>query len=251
MRTSKNPGQVARRVFLWSMIASFTLAAGAGILALLGLSLDDTGGQVLLTTVVVGLYSLAMLCCAAVFGRPERLVGIIGVAVAALSMLWSLVMVWSESSWIWDAYEVLLTGITLTVAASFLCLMLTMTSYRDAVIRWMLGAAAGLITLATVLTVVLIWWETWESETFGRFYGIVLILAVLTGVVTPLLSALRRRAAPGASEPSTTAPQAPARPTGVDPQTAAALQAEAQHRGITVAELVAPLLEHRNRPPME
>ncbi|WP_344684594.1 MULTISPECIES: hypothetical protein [Actinomycetes] len=251
MTTPKNPAQVARRVFLWSMIVSFTLAAGAGILALLGLSLDDTGGRVLLSTVVVGLYSLAMLCCAAIFGRPERLVGVVGALVAALSMLWSLVMVWSESSWIWDAYEVLLTGVTLTVAASFLCLMLTMASYRDAVIRWMLGAAAGLIALATALTLVLIWSETWESETFGRLYGIVLILAVLAGVVTPLLSSLRRRAAPGAPEPPTTAPQTPAQPTGVDPQTIAALHAEAQRRGITVAQLVAPLLENTSRPPTE
>ncbi|MDS2173468.1 hypothetical protein [Nesterenkonia sp. CL21] len=248
MSTTKDPGQIARRVFLWAMIVSFSLAAAAGILVLLGADLDGTGSQVLLTTVVVGLYSLAMLCCAAVFTRPSRWVGFLGVAVALLSLAWSVVLIWREASWSWDPFQLLLSGVTLTVAFSFTSLLLALTAHRDALIRWLLRAALALLTVAAALTLLLIWEVGWESEAFGRFYGIMLILAVLTGVVTPLLSALRRRAAPGASAPSTAPPQAPAPPIGIDPETAAALQAEAQRRGITVAQLVAPLLERRSRP---
>ncbi|WP_208012848.1 hypothetical protein, partial [Nesterenkonia salmonea] len=39
---TKTAGQIARRIFLWAMIVSFCLAAGAGILVLLGLSFDET-----------------------------------------------------------------------------------------------------------------------------------------------------------------------------------------------------------------
>lgn len=249
MQTSKDPGQVARRIFLWAMIASFCLAAAAGILALLGVSFNDTGLQVMLTTVVVGLYSLAMLCCAAVLTRPERWVGLLGVAVALLSLLWTVVMIWAAGGWDWDPTQVLLSGITLTVAFSFVSLLLALTAHRDTAIRWLLGATSVLIALTTGLTMLLIWETTWENEGFARFYGIVLILAVLTGVVTPLLSALRRRAAPAdQAAPISTRPAAaaPTGPPAIDPATAAALQAEADRRGITVAQLVEPLLGMRS-----
>lgn len=244
MAAAANPGQLARRIFLWCMISSFCLAAAAGILVLLGIEFNETVAQVELTTVVVGLYSLAMLCCAAVFSRPERAVGFLGTAVALASLIWTVILIWSEGTWEWEPVQILLTGITLTVAFCFLSLLLASTTYRDAFIRAFLIAALVLISLATVLTVGQFWNSSWDNEGFLRFYGIVLILAVLTGVITPLASLLRRRtsAAP-AARPEADPPSAA---SAIDPETAAALVAEAQRRGISVAQLVAPLLRAGN-----
>ncbi len=238
-------GQMARRVFLWAMVVSFCLAAGAGILVLLGLSFDETGGQVLLTTVTVGLHSLAMLCCGAVFARPSRLVGIFGTAVCVLSMTWSIVIIWAEWSE-WEPVQVLLSGITLTVAFSFVSLLLASTTHRDKLIQGLLWSAVVLVALGALLTLSLIWELWWESEAFGRFYGIVLILAVLTGVVAPLLSALRHRAAPDQAFQTTateTEPDASAAGAALSPEIAAALEDEARRQGVTVDQLVAPLLK--------
>lgn len=256
MTPSTDPGQLARRIFLWTMIVSFSLAAAAGILVLLGGAFGETGGNVLATTVVVGLYSLAMLCCAAVFTRPGRWVGVVGVGVALLSLLWTVMMIWSTISWDWEPTRVLASGVTLTVATSFASLQLALTVRRDAAIRWLLGAALALLALAAVLTLLVTWNDWWNSEAFDRFYGIVLILTVLAGVLAPLLAALRRRTAPAetaaetaeagdeTTTPAVDAPaHTPAHTPGIDPKTAAALQAEADRRGITVAQLVAPLLD--------
>lgn len=247
MTPSTHPGQVARRIFLWTMIAAFSLSAAAGILVLLGGGIDETGGNVLATTVVVGLYSLAMLCCAAVFARPGRWVGIVGVGVALLSLLWTVMMIWSTISWDWEPTRVLASGVTLTVATSFASLQLALTPRREAAIRWLLGIALALIALAVVLTLLTTWNDWWDSGEFGRLYGIVLILTVLAGVVVPLLAVLRRRADTTAATATTGTADAPAHTPGIDPgidpDTAAALQAEADRRGITVAQLVAPLLD--------
>lgn len=244
MTLSTHPGQVARRIFLWTMIAAFSLSAAAGILVLLGGRFDDTGGNVLATTVVVGLYSLAMLGCAAVFTRPGRWVGVVGVGVALLSLLWTVMMIWSAISWDWDPTRVLASGVTLTVAASFASLQLALTPRREAAIRWLLGIALALLALASALTLLTIWNDWWNSEEFSRFYGIVLILTVLAGVVVPLLAVLRRRTDTTTATTATTGTaDAPAHAPGIDPETAAALQAEADRRGITVAQLVAPLLD--------
>lgn len=242
---TKTAGQIARRIFLWAMIVSFCLAAGAGILVLLGLSFDETGGQVLITTVSVGLHSLAMLCCGAVFMRPARLVGIIGTAVCVLSLGWSVAMIWAGWSE-WEPVQVLLSGITFTVAFSFVSLLLASTTHRDTLIQRLLWCALVLVGIGALLTLSLIWDLWWESEAFGRFYGIILILAVLAGVLAPLLSALRRRTAPEPTrETPVTGPadHGPSHGATLSPEVAAALEEEAGVRGLTVDQLVAPLLK--------
>ena len=167
-------------------------------------------------------------------------------------------MIWSEWSWDWEPFQILFSGITLTVAFSFASLVLASTAHRDSLIRGLLCAALGLLSLAALFTLLLIWDAVGDSEVFGRFYGILLILAVLAGVVAPLLAALRRRTSPGGQIPTTpvpadtSSPSAPstalgptAAPATIDPETAAALQEEAARRGITVAQLVAPLLQRQ------
>ena len=61
------------------VIGSFSVAALLGIIALLGGGeLGETEGHVLLTTVIVGVESIAMLCYLAVSGRPTAIVGLVG-----------------------------------------------------------------------------------------------------------------------------------------------------------------------------
>lgn len=235
-----------RRVFLWTMIGSFCLAAAAGIFVLVGVSFDETGARVLGTTSTVGVFSLAMLCCGAVFNRPSRWVGVAGVAVSALTLAWSICMIWSDLELEWNAFQVLLTGITFTVAFSFASLVLASATHRDRLVRVLLLSCLALIGLSVVLTMVLIWNEGWEGEVFPRAYGIVLILAVLFGVVAPLLSSLRKRTTvpeqEGQRGATENVPAAPRDGAGLDPALVRALEQEAASRGVTVEQLVAPIL---------
>lgn len=253
MATTPSPWQRLRRVFLWTIIVSFSLAAIAGIAVLLGAELGDTGARVIASTTVVGAYGLAMLCCGAVLDRQERLIGTVGLGVSALSLGLSLILIWSDGEWSWRLFQTLLTGITLTVALSFVSLFLALTRYRDKLIRGLIPVTLALFTLATAVVL----WSVWEgpgieTDLFGRALGIVLILAVLSGVSTPILSTLRGKtveagsSSPNAGEAPGEEPSgAPHTPNiaGIDADTIAALEAQAQRRGISVAELVAPVLK--------
>lgn len=251
MSTKRSPWQRLRRVFLWAIIVSFSLAALAGIAVLLGAELGETGGRVILSTVTVGAFGLAMLCCGAVLDRPERMVGAVGIAISALSLLFSLVLIWAYEDWDWRAAQILFSGITLTAALSFVSLLVVMTRHRDQLIRVLLPITLALFALGTAL----ILWAVWEgpgidTEFFGRMTGIVLILVVLSGVTTPILSLLRGRSDESTTPPierehpetqSAGAPLAPEK-GHIDGATIAALEARARQEGISVAELVAPVL---------
>lgn len=231
------PWSLARRIFLWTVVVSFSLAALAGIVVLLGADLGDTGSRILFTTLLVGAFSSAMLCCAAVFGRRERAVGVLGAAVSALTLAWSLIMVWTEG---WDGFEVLGSGITVTTAFAFACLVLGLTRRRDTLLHVLLVVTMGLVAVSAALVLVAVWTDSMTlPDAFGRILGVVLILAVLSGMVTPLLAVLLHRH----TDPQVRVSQSRTDPgPRLRPETAAALEAEARRRGLTVDELVAPLV---------
>lgn len=248
-------------MFLWTIIVSFSLAAIAGIAVLLGAELGETGVRVIMSTVAVGGFGLAMLSCGSVLELKERLIGAVGIGISALSLLYSLVLIWAFEDGDWWVAQILLSGITLTVALSFISLFIKATRHRDRLIRALIPITLALFTLGTAL----ILWAVWEgpgtdTEFFGRMLGIVLILVVLGGVTTPILSILRGKAADNSGPPeitftdatshddaghAATEPKGPGfalEPGQIDQQTVAALEARARKEGISVAELVAPVL---------
>lgn len=234
--------QTLQRVFLWTIIVSFSLSALYGIAVLLGANADTIGSQVVASTLIVGSYSLAMLCCGSVFNKPERPLGVVGVVIGALSMLWSLRLVWSEPTMPTQAIEILFSGITLTTACTFASLLLAATSYRDALLRSLLGATLVFVAITTGMVLLSIWsFLIADNDLFGRALGIALILAVVTGTITPILGVLRRKAdqqsAPGQADDQAIDPYR------LDAVTAAALESGARRQGVSVAQLVAPVLD--------
>lgn len=224
--------QTLQRGFLWTIIVSFSLSALYGIAVLLGANADTIGSQVVASTLIVGSYSLAMLCCGSVFNKPERPLGVVGVVVSALSMVWSLWLVWSEPMMPTHAVEILFSGITLTTACTFASLLLAATSYRDTLLRSLLGATLVFVAITTGMVLLSIWsFLIADNDLFGRALGIVLILAVVTGIITPILGVLRRKA------------DQTSHPYRLDAVTAAGLEAEARRQGVSVAQLVAPVLD--------
>lgn len=245
MTIRQGPRQTLQQVFLWTIIVSFSLSALYGIAVLLGADADAiVGSQVVASTLIIGSFSLAMLCCGALFNKPERPLGITGVVISALSMVGSLWFIWSEPSMPTTAVEILFTGITLTAACTFVALLLAATSYRDTVIRPLLGATLVFVAITTALVLLSIWSITAVThEYFSRALGIALILSVVTAIITPILGFLRRKANQHRTSPYTAAQTSD--PYRLDAATAAALEAEARRQGISVTQLVTPILETR------
>ncbi|GAA5033584.1 hypothetical protein ACFQRL_03190 [Microbacterium fluvii] len=228
------PGTVARtvrRVVVWIIVVAFALAAIGGITVLVGGRLDDTGYRVLGTTSLVGAFSLAVLCCLTLVGRRAQLFGLIGAAIAVATAVCSLVLVWAPWSWdLWsDMYRMLWTGVVLTSASALASLLLMLADRRRTVVRIGLLLTLALFAIVTAMLIVQVWADELDWEVYPRVLGIFAILAALGAIVVPVLSILLPDDAGIARG-------------DVSRELGRRLVAEAARRGITVEELVAPVL---------
>lgn len=223
-----------RKVIVGIIIVSFGLAALGGIAVLLGGDLGPEAGRVLATTAVVGAFSVAVLCCAALAGRRLQVFGTIGAAVAIATAGLTIWLIWWQPGFsipdvIW---KLLWSGVTLTSAFALASLLLLLANRRRPAVRIGLAITLALFGIVVAMILGLIWFsDALDDNVYPRALGIFAILAALGAVVVPVLSLLMRDE--GA---------APA-PVPISPETAARLSAEAARRGISVDELVAELLE--------
>ncbi|GAA2005277.1 hypothetical protein [Microbacterium ulmi] len=219
-----------RRALVAVIVVSFGLAAVLGIVVLLGAELGVLAGRVLGTTSVVGSFSIAVLCCAALLGRRGQSVGLAGVVVSVLTAALVVWVIWDEAlrSAAWDpVFRVMWTGVAASAAFALASLLLLLGDRRRGTVRIGLATTLALIAILLGLTIWAIWARSIEWQIFQRVYGIVAILTALGAVVVPVLSLLLPDGRPGG---------------GLSRELAARLAAEASRRGMTVEELVAPVL---------
>ncbi len=226
------PTASVRRVVVWLTIGSFGIAALMGILALLGQgALGEREGQVLLTTLVVGCTSVAMLCYLATAGTRVQWVGAAGGVVVLLPATIALLLIWNEG--VWDTETTLKTfGIGLVVAATLaqLSLLLGVAAERRR-LQLVLWPTVALAVGLAGLVVAMILAEP-EADGVYRVLGILAILDVLGTITTLALAVFGNRAAgePGA-------------PVRIPATLEAGLTAAAQHDGRSRDDVVAEALE--------
>ena len=223
------PGiSLLRRVVVGVIIGAFGIAAVLGIVVLLGVDMGETAFRVLSTTAVIGSFSVGVLCCAALIGRSAQLFGIVGVVVTVVAAALTVWSIWGDLSSVWDSFfRVLWTGIAASASFALASLLLLLSDRSRSAVRAGLWITLALITVLLALTLYLIWARDIAWDDFGRFYGVVAILTALGAIVVPVMSLLMpdRQAA-----------------SALPPGLADRLVAVAQERGISVEELVAPVL---------
>lgn len=180
-----------RRYVVTAVIGSFSLAALMGILALLGAGeFGDGEARVLMTTVVVGIESVAMLCYLALAGHQLAAIGGVGATVSLVATASALASVWGSE---YDDWKLL--AVSVVVAATFaqasLLIALVEGSRYDAGLGWTLLAA----TVVATMVVASILNEDVFSDGYLRVLGIVAILDVLGTVVLIALGAVGRAVA--------------------------------------------------------
>jgi hypothetical protein len=222
------PGiSLLRRIIVGVIIAAFGLAAVLGIIVLLGGSLGEIAFRVLGTTAVIGAFSVGVLCCAALVGRRAQVFGMVGVVVTVLSAALVVWNIWVDSHEQWDlVFRLVWTAVAVSSAFALASLLLLLSSRQRPAVRTGLWITLALVALLLALTLYMTWAREIPWDDFARMYGIVAILAALGSIVVPVLSLLlpdRGRA-------------------GVPPALAERLVAAAEARGITVEELVEPVL---------
>ncbi len=180
-----------RRLVVTLVIGSFSVAALLGIIALLGGGeLGETDGRVLLTTVVVGVESIAVLCYRAGAGPRAALVGRAGGLVSLVPFSLALWLTWggSEPERLWDVF-----GVSVTIAATLAhaCLLLALDRGRLRLV--LVGTLVAMAIVAAMICNAIVNGEN-LGDLYWRTFGVVAILDVLGTVVFAALGIFGRRA---------------------------------------------------------
>jgi hypothetical protein len=180
-----------RRLVVTLVIGSFSVAALLGIIALLGGGeLGETEGRVLLTTVIVGVESIAVLCYLAVATRRAAIVGLAGGLISLVPFSIALWFTWSESDsqTLWDTF-----GVSVTIAATLAhaCLLLALDRGRLRLV--LAGTLVAMAIVAAMISNAIVNGEDLD-DLYWRTFGVVAILDVLGTVVFAALGIFSRRA---------------------------------------------------------
>ncbi|CAI9405433.1 ribbon-helix-helix domain-containing protein [Nocardioides sp. T2.26MG-1] len=184
-------GTSARAVIVRLTIGSFSVAALMGVAALLsGGSFGRTEGRVLLTTLLVGVASVAVLCYLATAGTSFQTVGVAGGVTVAVPVVTGLLLIWADlGSGPQDAAgRTFGAGTTVAATLAQACLLLVLGARGRPTLR---GLLAGTLVLASVLAValsVVIVAQDDPPSGVLRGMGVVAILDVLGTVVVSALS---------------------------------------------------------------
>lgn len=234
-----HPKHATRRNILTALVAvivvSFVVAAGAGIAVLLIGPEGDLMSRVLVTTLIVGGFSVGALSCLALWARPAHAFGVAGAGVNAACAVVALISVWAEqgSDDFWRILSrLLVSGLIISAAWALAALMLLLSQRHRPIIRIGLAATLVALSVTTALAVAGVWWEAIaDAEIYPRALGTLGILSALGVVVVPVLALLLR------DSPAISVPQ------DFPADIANHLLKTARRRGVSVAELVAPVLD--------
>ena len=219
-----------RKPVIWLVIGSFSIAALMGIIALLGGGdFEGDEGKVLVTTVIVGVEAIAVLCYLAVAGKPTAIVGIIGGLVSLVPFAIAVALTWGGYDGDDPVWETFTIGLTIAASMAQTCLLLAMAERKR--LDWLLLSTlativivAGMISLAIVDGADL-------GDGFWRTFGVVAILDVLGTVVIAATKAFGRDNRPE-GEPALLT-------TAVESRIATA----AQERGVSPTTLITDALD--------
>lgn len=183
----------ARRTAIVAIIVSLSLTALIGIVTLLSGQWGEIQVKVLLTTLLLAVFSISVLCHLAVVGRALQIVGFVGVAVSSVSLVTGLLLIWAEWG-NWDGQEAAfrLFGVTgvLAVSLAHANLLLLLGQRRNRVVRGLLYATVALIGLVALLLCLPIATSGEipgsNGDGYWRLLGVTAILDVLGSIVLPV-----------------------------------------------------------------
>ena len=195
-----------RRLVSGLVIVSFSIAALLGIVALLGGGdFGENEVRVLLTTVIVGVESVAALCYLSLAGHRFAAVGVVGGLASVVATALALWLTWGDmaSSDAWKSFWIFATIAGSLAQASLLLALVGRDRVSPA-----LGGTLLAIAVVAVMVVIPIAQESGFDDGYWRTLGVVAILDVLGTVVLAATGEL------GAIEGPLTARMIPRRPNG-------------------------------------
>jgi len=210
MTAEHDAGRLRRRAG-WALVAGLCVAGAVAIVALLAGSFGDTEARVVGMSLGFSVFSSTAAAGAALRARPAGWAQVLGAATGLVSLasfvllttaLW---LDWGDGDELWRAFGVAGLAALWTSHASLV--LRTARRGDSAAIRW-LGAVAiaslgvdstvGSLALAGALDDV-------DPEPFVRALAVLVVVAILSSALIPILRRLARTAAPPRADPAAAA----------------------------------------------
>jgi hypothetical protein len=190
-----------RRAFIRALIGCLCVTGLLAMTIVARASIDELQFQVLLTTLLVGAYSVLCLASLVSAHGPWAWIGRVGVAFSSVALGSGLLLIWTTGAhWMSDgttALEVVLRSFafsgTLGVAFAHAALVLWAARCAGPIARASLGAtlvAIGLV--AAMLADLALFSDGGGSPIFWRTLAVLAILDAVGTVVTPMVARLDR-----------------------------------------------------------
>ncbi len=176
-----------KKAFLLSMIISLCFAALMGIIVFI----SDTYGwielRILFTTLIIGVFSLAGLCNAALYEKGKaKSFAMTGIIINIFSFVLTLILIWNERGLSSDLDKILYTLWVLSVASAHVSLLLLIDSI-DAKVNVARMMTFFFIALIAGYIILAIYEVISFQEINVRVFGVLVILDALGTIITPIL----------------------------------------------------------------
>jgi hypothetical protein len=194
----QNPKQV-RSYFVKGLLVSLGVAGLLGIVALLSGEFGMLQGKILLTTLLVGIYSVLCLCCLTLAGKRYEVVALLGVIFSSVALVTGLMLVWIifgdwDTPWqiaefIWKTFYI--TGVV-GFSLAHQSLLLLLADRPHALVQRLLWYTVIAITaVAAMLIYPVIDGFDMVDEFYWRLLGVLAILDVVGTIATPVIAKLQ------------------------------------------------------------
>ena len=182
---------MTKKILLATILVSLIISAGIGIVVLLIGEFGDTEQNLLLTTLVVGGFSLTGLA-AVCAPRIWWLVALrpLGGGISLVGLGLSVAIIWGLTDGSELLEKTLISSIVLAVTLAHISLLGIYRTRNPLVQRWQLGAMLAAATLSALIMLAI--WEYLEADDRGMYIRVVGVVAILDVLGTIALFPLAR-----------------------------------------------------------
>lgn len=179
-----------KNYFLWSLIVGLSISSLIGIYIFLFNEFGKTETQLLLTTLAIGGFSLAGLCCSTIHNLDNfKLFSYIGMLNAITGFIICFCVVW-EIFDLENIWKLMVVFIILSVTFSHISLLL-LVKPKSTIIKNILRTTIIFITINAFMLILITTAENEFGELFYRLLGVFSIIGVVGTIVTQILNKIK------------------------------------------------------------
>lgn len=187
---------IYKRLLIKIIIVSLTVSALIGIGAFLLGNFDNFEFKIIISTFLVGLYSLSVLASVTLLEKNNKLkiLAIVGITLSLISFTVNEMWIWEVFNSLDDAYKPIFSLFTLTFATAHTCLVLLLIPKSKAVKVIQYFTISAISVVATVLLILILISNSYSNpEGLLRVLGIAAIISATGTVLGPVVNRLGNR----------------------------------------------------------